>query len=66
MIGIVHRIVITVGKHVIAQEALAGGGEGIGGIEAAQAGVVIPGLEVVELKFSVLDGPIARQQLFFT
>jgi hypothetical protein len=54
-IGIVYGIIVAVRKHVIAQEALSGGGEGIGGIETAQAGVVIPGLEVVELKFRVID-----------
>ena len=45
--GIVH----TVGEHVIAQEALAGGNEGVGIEESAPFGVVIPALEIIELGF---------------
>ena len=52
-----YRIIITIGKHVIAQEALAGGGEGIGVEEAAQRGVVIAALEVI--KFALGDVNIA-------
>ena len=49
-----YRIVQTIGKHVIAQDTLAGGGVSIGIDESAQFGIVITGLEVVEGGFSVL------------
>ena len=50
----IHRIIQTVGKHVIAQDALAGGGVGIGIDESAQFGIVVTGLEVVERGLGVL------------
>ena len=49
-----NRTIIAVSKHVIAQNALSSGSISIGVEEAAQVGVVIPGLEVVETGFSVL------------
>ena len=49
-----YRIVQTIGKHVIAQDTLAGGGVSIGIDESAQFGIVITGLEVVEGGFNVL------------
>ena len=45
---------MAIGKHVIAQDALAGGNERIGVDESAQFGIVIPGLEVVERGLNVL------------
>jgi hypothetical protein len=48
-------IVATVGKHVIAQDALTGAGVGIGIDEPAQFGIIITGLEVVERSFGVLE-----------
>ena len=39
-----HRIIPAIRKHVIAQQALAGGDEGVGIDEAADSGVVITGL----------------------
>ena len=44
----IHRIIQTVGKHVIAQDALAGACIGVGIDESAQFGIIITGLEVVE------------------
>ena len=34
---------------------MAGGGEGVGGVEAAEACIVVAGLEVVEAEFSIID-----------
>ena len=48
-------IIATIGKHVIAQQALASGNEGIGVKEAAQFGIIIAGLEVISLVFCVVD-----------
>jgi uncharacterized protein (DUF849 family) len=47
--------VVAIGKHVIAQDALAGGGVGVGIDEPAQFGIIITGLEVVERSFGVLE-----------
>jgi hypothetical protein len=41
-------IIAAVGKHVIAQHALAGGYEGIGVEEAAQFGIIIAALQIIE------------------
>ena len=51
----VHWIVQTIGEHIIAQNALAGGCEGIGIDEAAEFGIVIAVLEVIEFGFLVVD-----------
>ena len=39
-----HRTIVAIHKHVIAEEALAGGDEGVGVEEAADGGVVITAL----------------------
>ena len=41
------------GKHIIAEDALAGGDEGVGINKSAQLRIVITGLEVVQAGFSV-------------
>ena len=41
------RSVHAIGKHVIAQQALSGGGEGIGVDESSESGGIVAGLEVV-------------------
>ena len=48
-------IIATIGKHIVPNKALAGGGEGIGVEEAAHLGVVISTLQVVEAGFLVID-----------
>ena len=48
------RIIITICEHIIAQNALAGGDEGIGIEESAELWVVISALEIVEPGLSVL------------
>ena len=55
-------IVSTVSKHVIAQDALAGGNEGIGVEEAAYRGIVITALEVIESQ--LLDSLLAMAPFF--
>ena len=50
-----HWVVSTIGKHVIAEQALAGGGEGVGVEEATGFGVIVAGLEVVEAGLNVED-----------
>ena len=54
----VSRIIKAVGKHVGAEDSLAGGGVGVGVEEAAQLGIVVAGLEVIELGVSSLKCPI--------
>ena len=56
-----NRIIPTISKHIIAQDALAGGGEGIGIDESACCGVVIAGLAVIQFGFIVVDvAPVAE------
>lgn len=43
-----NRAVVTVREHVIAQESLAGGGEGVSVEESAKHGVIIAALQIVE------------------
>ena len=54
-ISITYRIIEAIGEHVISQNALAGGDEGIGIEEAGEGGVVVAGLEVVKPRFLVVD-----------
>ena len=49
-----NRIIMAVGKHVIAQDTLSGGDEGIGINESADFGIVISALEIIESGLSVL------------
>jgi hypothetical protein len=49
----VHRIVQTIGKHIVTQEILSSRGKGICIDESDGAGVVISALQVVEPGFSV-------------
>ena len=47
-VAVAYRIIQTVGEHVIAEDALAGGDEGIGVDKSADGGIVITGLQVIE------------------
>jgi hypothetical protein len=47
-------VIPTIGKHVIAENTLAGGNEGIGVDESADCGVVITGLQVIEAGIIVI------------
>ena len=61
-IAAIHGIVQAIGKHVIAQHALAGGGICVGVEEAAPGGVVITALEIIEPGF--LDTLLAGELIF--
>ena len=54
MIAKCNGVIQAIGKHVITQNTLAGGGVGISIDESAQFGIVITGPEVIEGGFSVL------------
>ena len=47
-IGIIHWIIVAISKHVIAQNSLAGGDEGVSVDESAPLGIVITALEIVQ------------------
>ena len=51
-ITIKNGIIVTIHKHIVSQEALACGGEGIRIDESSDAGIVITALQVVEPGFS--------------
>ena len=54
-------IVVTIGKHIVAQYALAGGDKGIGVEEAAPFGGVISALQVIQICLLVEDiSPVAE------
>ena len=55
VICITYGVIPTIGKHVIAEDALAGGGKGVGIEESACCGVVIAGLAVVQLGVGIVD-----------
>ena len=48
VVAITYRIIPTIREHIAAEEALAGGGEAVGVDEAAEIGVVITALQVIE------------------
>ena len=47
-------IVQTIGKHIVAQDTLAGGDESVGVDKSAEVGIIITALEVIELGFLVV------------
>lgn len=51
----VYRVIIAIGKHIVADDALSGRGVAVRVDESAPAGVVIPALQVVEACFAVVD-----------
>ena len=48
-----YRIIITIGKHIIAQDALTGGSIRVCIDESAQFRIIITGLEIVERGLSI-------------
>ena len=50
----IHRVVATIGKHVITEKTLPRASKGIRIDESADAGIVISALQVVEPGFSVV------------
>jgi len=65
-ISIVGWVIPTVGKHVIAQQALSSCSEGIRINESAPFGVIVAGLEVVQLGLSVVDIATVAEGVIFT
>ena len=54
MVAVADRIIIAISKHVIAQDALAGTYQCVGGDEAGGGGVIVAGLEVIEAGFGIV------------
>ena len=48
MVSVIDRIIIAIGKHIRAEEGLAGTTVGVGVYESGDSGVIISGLEVIE------------------
>ena len=53
-IGLIHRVIITIGKHIVAYKSLSSGRKGVCIDESADAGIVVTALQVVEPGFSVV------------
>ena len=47
----INRIIPTIRKHIVSEQALAGGNEYVGIEEPAPFGVIIPALEIIEPGF---------------
>ena len=54
-INITNRLIIAVGKHVVAKNALSGAGIGVRIDEPAYVGIVITGLQIVETGLGVVE-----------
>jgi len=54
----IYWVIITIRKHITADDSLTGGGVGVGVDEAAQLGIVVAGLEVIEPGVSTVKCPI--------
>ena len=61
-ISTVNRIIAAVGKHVVAEDALAGGDIGVGIDESTDFGVVITALQIIEP--GILGGGLAKRAFF--
>ena len=58
----IDRIIPAVGKHVITEDTLTSGNEGVGVDEAADGGIVISGLQIIEP--GILGGRLAKSSFF--
>ena len=58
----IDRVIAAICEHVIAEDALAGGDEGVGVDEAADLGVVITALQIIEP--GILGKGLAIQSIF--
>ena len=65
-INIHNWVIVAVCEHIIAEGALAGGNEGVGVEEAAPGGVVITGLQVVEICFDIVNIATVAQGIPFS
>jgi hypothetical protein len=54
LVNKIHRVIQAIGKHIRAQEALAGTAIGVGVYEAAYYWVIIAALEVIEAGFIIV------------
>ena len=55
------RIIPAVRKHIVPEEALTGAGVAVGVEEAANGGVVVSGLQVIEARLRVVVVPAVAQ-----
>ena len=56
-----NRIIIAVRKHIVPQQALAGAAVGVCVEEAADGGVIVAGLQVIEARFGIaIVTPVAK------
>ena len=56
-----HRVIIAICKHIVPQDALTSGGEGISVQESSHDGVIISALQVIEAGFAVaVVAPVAQ------
>ena len=62
MICVVDRIIPAVGKHIVAEDALAGRNKDIGIDESTNLRIVIPALQVIQS--GILSGRLAIQSNF--
>ena len=53
-VGVIYRIIIAIGEHISAEEALAGTAVGVGVYESGDSGVIITALEVIEAGFVII------------
>ena len=60
---VIDWIIPTVRKHIVPQEALTGGGETVCIDKAAQGGVVVSGLQVIEARLVVVVLSLKRIQV---
>ena len=60
-IRVANGIIPTIGKHVIAQDALAGRNKCICIDESTQLGIIIAGLKIVETGLSVVELTVDRK-----
>ena len=56
-----NRIIPAVGKHIVTHNAVTSGGKGIGVDKSAYGGVIVSALQVIEIRFLVIDvTPVAQ------
>ena len=61
----VHRVILAIGEHIGAKKAVGvGGGIGVGVDEAADCGVVVARLEVVQAGVAVIDVATVTQGVY--
>ena len=56
----IHRVVVAVGEHIVANETLSGRGEDVSINEPAHGGIIVTAVEVVEVGF--LGTVVAKEE----